>query len=226
MKRVYSLLLAISIIGVAASALTFTSASADFSGASTSASVRSVPTCDYSISGVSSSISLTPSGDYNPDKIGSTVLTGADPSIVISGYPGGVLGAECSFYGSAPTGPKMKVNLGSSLLWSSNCVGSGCGSTKLEWSTSSSNPISVAATQSTAGSGDTRTDCSSGGISLNSTSLTNTTPATLISIVASTPKQCDANIAVSTTIPSGINYPAGQHTYTITGPTLIFTYGV
>ena len=224
-KQLNSILIALSIFGIGASLISINPALATYGdgNASISGSVVSVPACSYSISGVSSSIALTANNQYNPDSVsGSTVLSGSDSNIVISGFPGAI-NTPCSFYGSTPSSPKMKVNLSNTPSWSGTC--SACsGSYNISWSVNSSTPITVTPSQSSAGGTGTTSDCSSSGVALTAATLSSATSANLITISGSTAKQCDANMAISTPMPSGINNPAGQRTYTVTGPTVTYTY--
>lgn len=227
-KQLSTIAIVLAIFGLGASLISTSPALATSYGSSSDAtisgSVSSVPTCGYSLSGVSASVALTASGTYNPDKpSGTTTLTGSDSDITISGFPNGTINAECSFYGSAPSAPKMKVNLSPTPTWSGTCTSCGV-SYKIGWSVNSSNPIVVTPSQSSAGGAGTTNDCSSGGITLSSATLTTTTSSTLVAISSSTPKQCDAAITISTGMPSGMNDPAGQRAYTVTGPTLTYTY--
>ena len=224
-KQLNSILIALSIFGIGASLISINPALADYGGgsASISGSVVSVPSCSYSISGVSSSIALTANNQYNPDSAsGSTVLSGSDSNIVISGFPG-TINTPCSFYGAVPSSPKMKVNLSNNPSWSGTCLGCS-NSYNISWSVNSSTPITVTPSQSSAGGAGTTSDCSSSGVALTAATLSSATSANLITISGSTPKQCDANMTISTPMPSGINNPAGQRTYTVTGPTVTYTY--
>ena len=225
-KQLNSILIALSIFGIGASLISISPALAtygDGNNASISGSVVSVPTCSYSISGVSSSIALTANNQYNPDSAsGSTVLSGADSNIVISGFPGAI-NTPCSFYGSTPSSPKMKVNLSSSPGWSGTCFLCSA-SYNISWLVNSSTPITVTPSQSSAGGAGTTSDCSASGVALTPATLSSTTSANLITISGSTPKQCDSAMTISTPMPSGLNNPAGQKTYTVTGPTVTFTY--
>jgi len=221
-KQLNSILIALSIFGIGASLISINPALAD-GNASISGSVVSVPSCSYSISGVSPSIALTSNNQYNPDSAsGSTVLSGSDANIVISGFPG-TINTPCSFYGAVPSSPKMKVNLSNNPSWSGTCLGCS-NSYNISWSVNSSTPITVTPSQSSAGGAGTTSDCSSSAVALTAATLSSATSANLITISGSTPKQCDANITISTPMPSGINNPAGQRTYTVTGPTVTYTY--
>ena len=224
-KQLNSILIALSIFGIGASLISINPALATYGdgNASISGSVVSVLQCSYSISGVSSSIALTANNQYNPDSVsGSTLLSGSDSNIVISGFPGAI-NTPCSFYGSTPSSPKMKVNLSNTPSWSGTC--SACSASyNISWSVNSSTPITVTPTQSSAGGLGTTSDCSSSGVALTAATLSSATSANLITISGSTAKQCDANMANSTPMPSGINNPAGQRTYTVTGPPVTFTY--
>ena len=224
-KQLNSILIALSIFGIGASLISINPALATYGdgNASISGSVVSVPACSYSISGVSSSIALTSNNQYNPDSAsGSTVLSGSDSNIVISGFPG-TINTPCSFYGAVPSSPKMKVNLSNNPSWSGTCLGCS-NSYNISWSVNSSTPITVTPSQSSTGLPGTTSDCSSSGVALTAATLSSATSANLITISGSTAKQCDANMAISTPMPSGINNPAGQRTYTVTGPTVTFTY--
>ena len=224
-KQLNSILIALSIFGIGASLISINPALATYGdgNASISGSVVSVLQCSYSISGVSSSIALTANNQYNPDSAsGSTVLSGSDSNIVISGFPG-TINTPCSFYGAVPSSPKMKVNLSNTPSWSGTC--SACSASyNISWSVNSSTPITVTPSQSSAGGAGTTSDCSSSGVALTAATLSSATSANLITISGSTAKQCDANMAISTPMPSGINNPAGQRTYTVTGPTVTYTY--
>ena len=225
-KQLNSILIALSIFGIGASLISINPALADYGAgnSSISGSVVSVPSCSYSISGVSASIALTSNNQYNPDSAsGSTVLSGSDSDIVISGFPGGTINSPCSFYGAVPSSPKMKVNLSNSPSWSGTCLLCGA-SYNISWSVNSSTPITVTPSQSSAGGAGTTSDCSSSGVALTAATLSSATSANLITISGSIPKQCDAAMTISTPMPSGINNPAGQRTYTVTGPTVTFTY--
>lgn len=224
-KQLNSILIALSIFGIGASLISINPALADYGGgnASISGSVVSVLSCSYSISGVSPSIALTSNNNYNPDSAsGSTVLSGSDSNIVISGFPG-TINTPCSFYGAVPSSPKMKVNLSNTPSWSGTC--SACSASyNISWSVNSSTPITVTPSQSSTGGAGTTSDCSSSGVVLTAATLSSATSANLITISGSTPKQCDAAMTISTPMPSGINNPAGQRTYTVTGPTVTYTY--
>ena len=224
-KQLNSILIALSIFGIGASLISINPALATYGdgNASISGSVVSVPACSYSISGVSSSIALTSNNQYNPDSAsGSTVLSGSDSNIVISGFPG-TINTPCSFYGAVPSSPKMKVNLSNTPSWSGTC--SACSASyNISWSVNSSTPITVTPSQSSNGGSGTTSDCSASGIALTPATLSSATSANLITISGSTPKQCDAAMTISTPMPSGLNNPAGQRTYTVTSPTVTFTY--